>query len=615
MANISSINGNPIVVGTDGLEDNAITGPKIADGAVSERTVDGGLIESLSGGRLSWEQGYISTQGIDYPSPITIRTKGKRWYPEGTNIKVWCDAGYKYAFVWYSTERGYFKANYWYGNVEDGFFGPTGMTVTDDLEVRFELRRVDEGEITPNESSAFHMEVYPPDRSDVARGNWGMGLIKTNGTNTDPLTYPYAMRTSWYYRFNGSPITVIVADGYACRMYEYEDNDSMTFVRRTDTMYDGTHALDTDASKMYRFHVYRTSSQGQMTTNEADDAFVVCSVPLTAGGGASQSDDEDGRLFLQLRHLKGDGNPKCVSLLHFSDIHGDSAALERIINQSNGVFSSVDDVICTGDIVDAQWSDDFGYWETAGASDVLIVMGNHDEIVDRGNWNLVSNYKTMAECYERYMSPFISGWGVTYQADKTYWYKDYGTSVRLIALDLVQDYLLHDDAQMAWFSQTLGAARAAGRSVVVAQHFPPHAREAVPDVGGWYDTNYSEAEYARWVPREEWQQAVEDFKDEGGEFVCWLGGHTHADLLCRNSHYPEQIFVNVDTATPLKAPRYSDTNRTVEAQTNDLFNIVAFDTVNKTLRILRIGASENMFMQSKKAICLNYVTGEVVGKL
>ena len=596
-------------VTTAKLADGAVTGAKLADGAVTMAKVAPGALatgHNLLAGRL--ERGTISTAGADAASNTRFRTRG--YLTDGEECRLWVrvSPGYKFAFLSYDADGTLRADEYWYTSEDHGEFG---FACVDGMMARVVVSREDEGAIADVSEldGALTVERHLRDRMDVSARTLTYGAIRTsNGANIGYKSYPNVCRTSTYMTFAHGTALLEVMGGFTARWFTYEGDG--TFVSCSDVLAPGAHELVTDPTRRYRLSVARSGSSDDLSPAEANAAVRVVDGHVSADVTA-----QDRRLVAQLRHLKGESSPRCVSLVHFSDIHGDEDSLRRIVSHAAGFLADVDDVLCTGDLVDAQWSHDFDYWAAAGADGVLSVMGNHDEIADRSNWNDVANYKTMAECYERYMAPYVESWGVTYQASKTYWHKDYGSAVRLIALDLVQDYLANDAEQMAWFAARMDEARSAGLAVVVAEHFPPHAREAVPGVGAWYDSDYSEGEVARWVPREAWQQAVEDFKTAGGEFICWMTGHTHADLICRNRNFPSQIFLTVDTATPKKSAPYSDTGRAIGAPTQDLFNVVGFDTVHKLIRIVRIGAAENMFMQSKKALCVNYKTLEVVGRM
>ena len=66
-------------------------------------------------------------------------------------------------------------------------------------------------------------------------------------------------------------------------------------------------------------------------------------------------------------------------LLHFSDIHGDSVRLSRIINFKNLYSTYIDDVLHTGDSVARDYNSGFSFWDdTTGAETILNCIGNHD---------------------------------------------------------------------------------------------------------------------------------------------------------------------------------------------------------------------------------------------
>lgn len=622
---ISSINREPIVVGGSGIEDGSVIESKlhsnsvatvhIKDGAVSASKLESTLRDGIGETGAVWEQGSIGVDGVELNSNNRIRMMGGISRPQGSSVVAWCDEGYEFSIVIYGPDE-YVRAEYWHGSESDGFWGKQGIVFGDSMRVRFVLRKVDDSAIGVTDRSAFHLAEYPPNRVDMVRGSWVTGLIgASGGLNRNYDTYKYARRTGGFYHdFVGSGFRVTVADGYAWRLITYQSD--RTFVTRTDKIYGGTYEIQTEPDKLYRFQVHRLSEGETMTMEEIDEAFVVQSIAALPYERKTELTPLDQRLFLQLRHLKGSALPRCTSLLHFSDIHGNGEALARIMSYATDSFGDVDDVVCTGDLLENQWENDFGYWQENGANGVLLTMGNHDEVINKNaNWSNLSNYKTMSECYDRFMEPFISEWGVTYTSGKTYYYKDY-EDIRLVVLDLVQDAIANDDEQLTWFVARLGEARTAGKAVVVAEHYPPANREPIPNVGAWYGSYFEGKGLSRtWTPRAAWHDAIEDFKEAGGEFVCWIAGHTHNDLVCRNANYPEQIFVVIDTATPLQAPSFSDTNRTVDDATQDLFNIIGFDTVHKNIRLLRIGASENMSMASKKTLCINYQTLEVLGRI
>lgn len=573
-----------------------------------------------------WEVGSINTSGVDASSTTRIRTIGRASQPEGTNVKFWCDDGYKYALCIYEDGISYYKSDYWHANISDQGFGPKGFTFRDGVELRLTLAKVDDSTMTVDDASALHMAVYPPNRLDVTHGNWTMGAISRTGADTARSTFANCNRSTDFYRFDCDSIELELADGYAMRYYTYETNRS--FVERSEQLQAGTHVIDVSPTCMYRFQVsHGTDQTAVLKVEDADNALVVRTI---SGGGAepvTEWSDEDERLVQQVRYSSVySGSSSTVAdtltLLHFSDIHGDADRTERVLTFAADHEDAVDDIIFTGDLLEARWNDDEEWWYEVGADNVLVTLGNHDYLHNGGDWNDIDDYATMSEAYARYFDGF-SGWGaVSGGTSKTYWYKDYtDKGVRLFGLDLVRSGVLERDGssydadQYDWFVLNLANAKRAGLAVIVAEHFPVNNRVPVSGVGAWYDHDYNYNNRTQWLIADRWHNAIDDFVEAGGEFVCWLSGHTHADLVCVNSNYPSQLVLEIDTATPNKSRPYSDTARAIDTPTQDCFDLIGVDTRSKTLRVVRIGASENQYMQRKKALCLNYLTGEVKGAI
>ena len=144
---------------------------------------------------------------------------------------------------------------------------------------------------------------------------------------------------------------------------------------------------------------------------------------------------------------------KVVTLLHFSDIHGDTTELARIVDYLKTLPSSVVPLF-TGDMVRNTWVDGIDFWtNTQGTDKILVAIGNHDTYYS----------KTAAECYTRYLAPNIASWGVTYTENVCYYYKDWSAyNLRLIVLDC-----MHWDAtQQSWLVATLASAKTAGYHIV-----------------------------------------------------------------------------------------------------------------------------------------------------
>ena len=196
---------------------------------------------------------------------------------------------------------------------------------------------------------------------------------------------------------------------------------------------------------------------------------------------------------------------KDVSLLHFSDIHADTAAATAIKKFYEKYSSSIDDMASTGDVVYYYWNDSGGgyeWWQSNGIPEALFVIGNHDgadESTSSDTWKEGSanwDYKGKAWDYDTYFANYITARGIdmpTGYDDSTsarykclYWKKDYPASatghsgVRVIGLDCMHyndGFRFTSNDQEDWLAatlaETLDSTNAAyGYHVVIMCHYP-----------------------------------------------------------------------------------------------------------------------------------------------
>lgn len=301
---------------------------------------------------------------------------------------------------------------------------------------------------------------------------------------------------------------------------------------------------------------------------------------------------------------------KVVSLLHFSDIHGDATELERIVNYLKLLPSSIVPFF-TGDMVRYNWTDGISFWESiSGVGKIMNVIGNHDSLKN-GNWYGA----TAAECYARYIAPFVSSWGVVSQANLCYYYKDWARlNVRLIVLDVMH----WDTAQENWLTATLASAKTAGYHVVVAGHCvggntDNGTRECSFDTMGartgfWESESYGKMNAS--VPI-----AVQDFIDAGGHFICYLCGHTHADLFRHLANYPNQLCVvvaNASTEAHMGAVATCQLERIDGKKSQDLFNLVTINPIRKILSVVRVGADHDTLGRHIGSVVYDYANHQIL---
>lgn len=308
--------------------------------------------------------------------------------------------------------------------------------------------------------------------------------------------------------------------------------------------------------------------------------------------------------------------PPVLGLLHFSDLHGRTTNLERIVQFADACSEYIDDVISTGDQVTDRYSDGYDFWaNTSGTEGFLTCIGNHDVLnSESGVWDW-TDLVGMGDAYNRYLAPYIAGWGVNYTAGNTYYYKDYTDNhIRLVVLDMM---LLDNDAaaQNTWLASTLAGAKTLGYSVVIAEHTPPQKVELIESnftsIGG-NQLGSNTNSWSRLDPM--YQDTVQDFIDDDGSFLCWIAGHTHNDFLCVNPDYPSQLFVVVCHAHggDTYSMQYNDQQRISGDKSMDAFNLVFLDATTKTVKLVRVGADRDLYLRHRGTITIDCQTLEII---
>lgn len=308
---------------------------------------------------------------------------------------------------------------------------------------------------------------------------------------------------------------------------------------------------------------------------------------------------------------------KPLTLLHFTDLHGDGANLQRIAEILDKY--DLDDAIHTGDTVASYYTDSVNFWANCdGAEKILNVVGNHDVRTSdgQGSWvEDVENVTTESVVYNKFFAPYVENWGLTDTEDgKCYYYKDYtehSVTIRLIVLDIMHN----TSEQTTWFENTLADATEKGYHVVVAKHcfnggeipvkctFTGLTRTS--ERSRYYDT--------KWTYKDslDCQPIVQRYIEMGLNFVCYLAGHSHYDCIAVNPLYPKQIVVVAASANGNGTILHSDYYREIGTRSQDLFNIVTIEPHNKRIKMFRIGADRDIYLRKIESCVINYGTGVV----
>lgn len=228
------------------------------------------------------------------------------------------------------------------------------------------------------------------------------------------------------------------------------------------------------------------------------------------------------------------------NLLITTDWHKDTANANLASSMAN--YSPIDQKVCLGDICNASFYDrpiGFEYWDST-----LLCVGNHDEFNGQGNTH--ANQVSATELYNVFYKPFIKANGSVQNPNTTYWYKDFpNKNIRLIGLDNGLLDVSFQQTMLAWFKNTLEDARVKGMHVIVFRHMGFGNASASTQI--WtpfsaYQTNTGAnlGHFdipALWVFDAQLLKAVDDFKANGGVFVCHIHGHRHYTWIGK---YPQE---------------------------------------------------------------------------
>lgn len=312
-----------------------------------------------------------------------------------------------------------------------------------------------------------------------------------------------------------------------------------------------------------------------------------------------------------------------VVLAWFSDIHGDGVNLARLNEFCERYKTRISDILSSGDNVPSHYEDSYTFWANNGGGPVITALGNHDawtddndpEIVEGGYQGETLFLVKPKLCYDKFFAPYISGWGVTQPQDaaaagKCYFYKDYtftqnGTTttiLRMIVLDcmhynIYSDLVDGESVQNAWLVSTLADARTNGIPVLMVSHYKG-------DNISYLDCPWPSRDYSSEDITPLAKTAVKDFLDAGGELVCWLNGHDHFDIIGTFLSDPRQLQIGIETA---KCPdTWGDSERVSGTKTQDCFNLLAVDTRDKLIKIVRVGDDYNRGLYHKGRLVYRY---------
>lgn len=311
---------------------------------------------------------------------------------------------------------------------------------------------------------------------------------------------------------------------------------------------------------------------------------------------------------------------KCI---FFSDIHKSEVNLERILQLADSWGdSSVDTIINGGDTVSGLITEDLSWYDNqvnSTAFDVLHCVGNHDTWIDN-NWTLA----TAQEVYNKIVAPVAEKSSIVQPSNASseglcYYYKDYD-NVRVIVLNAMSvsyKNLFWNETQALWLRQILTDAKNTSKSVICVNHAPFKNNETNIVESNW--TSYVESLRIKDISNikhddhhvnTEAVSIVKEFIDEGGDFICWLAGHTHHDAIITSQ---EQLMF-VTTSSNYTKKGDGMTALKISDKEYDAFNYIAVDTTNHFIKIVRIGWDMDETFKVRKPLCIDYKSKKILAQ-
>lgn len=325
------------------------------------------------------------------------------------------------------------------------------------------------------------------------------------------------------------------------------------------------------------------------------------------------------------------------SIAHISDLHNDPVRYRRFLNFVKDNSEFINMCATTGDLVDAPTTatfEEMNAEEVGLGIDLLKSVGNHEK-----------KFGTIKMTNEQ----IYANWNLTTNTEKTYYYKDYSASkIRVIVLNPYDTEISEADStfsqtQIDWFINTLKSAITSNYAIIVLRHNFDRGKPAPNDYGFyqrffWWDGHFETEMNCSGTPIEDIIHAfmtggsisesytfangaptitVNTSFSSQGHFVAYLVGHNHADLVGFSTKYSDQLYLAIaqgvchstyrgSTSGTSSWTTASDLARYGDNKSQDLFNLYAFDTSKKQVKIMRIGASINDQLERREMAVIPY---------
>lgn len=296
------------------------------------------------------------------------------------------------------------------------------------------------------------------------------------------------------------------------------------------------------------------------------------------------------------------------TFLHLTDIHEDSKRFDLFRRFAKNSY--VTKAICTGDIVNTATVENVFDFIEGATDEIMFVVGNHDR------------EGITKEEVKSYLMP---------NRDNTYYYVDFD-DIRIIVLDQLDQaddgtsggIGQYTQTQIDWFINVLKNS-AGNYHVLVAMHCPE--KTPVKNSWGFYQRHYQwtmgENEYIAYsggtviediinaykngesLSKEYRTVTVETSFPVAGDFIAYMVGHYHADMIGYSQEYSDQIYLLCDQGR-CTSNSASDLARYEGFKSQNCFNAYVIDTQERKIKVIRVGADHNDILEKRKTLVLEY---------
>ncbi len=326
-----------------------------------------------------------------------------------------------------------------------------------------------------------------------------------------------------------------------------------------------------------------------------------------------------------------------IFFAHFSDMHSDIPRYENVIKLIE--YFKAEFAIHTGDTVCWDMLDNYAFLaEGANACNVPIYncIGNHD--------TTCGDRKIPNEELHKLLITSIKN-PIQAEYERGYYYVDFeGKRLRLIVLNCYDFDNPADDRrgvysfsqqQCEWLVRVLKESKGKEYAVIIAAHegdvvepnsndygfcqrFYPHPwgkgtshRPLIAEIIDAFKHGKPLHIDHVWACTKQ-EVKIDDAFEGNGEFICYLGGHFHSDLVGYLPEYPDQLSIHIPSSACFPAGYHnigeelSDLPRIPDTVTEDCINFYGINRTKKTISIVRVGATVNDLMKKRQALVLNY---------